>query len=170
MDLLVSYSWGHYRRARGEVLRILHRLGDEQAFMEKTAVPGIARVRTCLDNREVIRQCKALAATEPVLEFAMKWLPVDYWCETDLDSMKQVIDAHIKNRIKDNETWAMRVKKRSWQAHPTIEIIETLAKDVDRSVKLTQPDWIVHVDILGARTAIALLKPGDVFSLRRPTP
>ena len=96
MDLLVSYKWSHFSLAKPEIIRILKRFGDPDPWVEKTAVMGIAVVHTCLNNREVIRHCWALWKSDPLnsFEFAIKWVPVDCWCETGLDAMKQVVDSH----------------------------------------------------------------------------
>jgi tRNA(Ser,Leu) C12 N-acetylase TAN1 len=172
MDLLISYAWSHFYRAKPETIHILKRFGDPAPWIEKTGVMGIAVAHTCLYNREVIKRCRALWESElqDSFEFAIKWVPVDYWCETGLDAMKQVIDSHIKERIRDNQTWSMKVYKRRWQQYHTIEIVEYLAADIQQKVDLGNPDWILCVNVIGQETAISLLKPEEVFSLGRPYP
>jgi tRNA(Ser,Leu) C12 N-acetylase TAN1 len=91
-------------------------------------------------------------------------VPVDFWCETSLDSIKKVIDDHILSEIGEDETWGMKVEKRGWRQYHTMEIIERLAANINRKVNLNNPDKLVRVDILGQRTAISLLKPGETFS------
>lgn len=170
MDLLVSYSWSHFYLARPEITRALERFGDPDSLVEKTDVMGIAVVHTSLDNREVIKRCRVLREGEPLdsFEFAIKWVPVDYWCVTDLSAIKQVIDSNIRERIGKDQTWGMKVHKRRWQRYHTIEIIEYLAADIERKVDLNHPDRIVWVDVVGRRTAISLLKPEEIFSLGMP--
>ncbi len=172
MDILVSYSWSHFYLAKPEILHILQQFGDPAPLVEKTSVMGIAVVHTGLDNREVIKRCRALWKSQPrtSFEFAIKWVPVDYWCDTELTAMKQVIDNNIKQGIAAHQTWGMKVHKRRWQRYHTIEIIEYLAADIERKVDLDHPDWIVWVDIIGRQTAVSLLKPGDIFSLGMPYP
>jgi tRNA(Ser,Leu) C12 N-acetylase TAN1 len=92
MDLLVSYSWNHFFPARREIVSVLKNFGDPDPKVEKSGVMGIALVHTSLDNREVIRKCKELFVAGPAFEFAIKWVPVDFWCDTALDSMKKVIE------------------------------------------------------------------------------
>ncbi|MDX1251105.1 MAG: hypothetical protein IDH49_02385 [Gammaproteobacteria bacterium] len=164
MDLLVSYAWGRFFRARAEIIRILKRFGDDNPKVERTRVDGIAIAHTTLDNREVVRKCKELFKTEPVFEFAAKWVPVDFWCDTDLDAMKEVIEENVKDRIKEDETWGMKVEKRRWQKYHTADIIEYLAPSIERKVNLGNPDKLVRIDVVGRRTAISLLEPGEIFS------
>ena len=172
MDLLVSYNWSHFSQARPEIIAILKRFGDPDPQVDKTATIGIAVAHTCLDNREVIKHCRALWKNNPLdsFEFAIKWVPVDYWCNTGLDAMKQVIDSHIKDRIRDNQTWGMKVYKRRWQQYHTIEIVEHLAADIQQQVDLGNPDWILCVNVIGQETAISLLKPDEIFSICKPYP
>jgi tRNA acetyltransferase TAN1 len=165
-DLLVSYSWGGFRNVRNEIIATLAHFGDPAPTVDRTSVFGIALVRTSLNNRAVIKQCRALWQEygSRRFQFAIKWVPVDYWCETDLDAIKEVIDTKLKDRIKANQTWGMVVKRRRYQKHHTIDVVRYLAEDIDRKVDLNEPDWIVWVDIIGKATAIALLKRDETFS------
>lgn len=169
MDLLVSYSWHQFYRAKPEIIRLLQHFGDSNPAVERTPVWGIAIVHTCLNNRQVVRKCRELFNTDPqAFQWALKWLPVDYWCDTDLESIKKVIDIHIKDQIQEDQTWGMKLKKRRWQEYHSIDIVNFLAEDIDRQVNLSNPDWIIWVDVLGRETAISLLNPDDIFSLNLP--
>lgn len=169
MDLLVSYPWFDFYRAKPEIRRILKEFGDDNPWVEKSAVFGVAIVRTSLDNREVVRKCKVLYDENPrAFRWSVKWMPVDYWCQTDLDVIKAMIDERIKDKIPVDQTWGMTVKKRRWQKYHSIEIIEYLAEGIDQKVNLDNPDWLVWVDVLGRDTALSLLRPDEIFSLNLP--
>ena len=85
---------------------------------------GIAVAHTSLDNRQVIHRCRELLQEGKVrFDFAVKWVPVDYWCWTDLESIKQLIDEKVLPLIQPEETWAMQVNKRRWQTYHTIDIV-----------------------------------------------
>ena len=172
MDLLISYSWGQYSRAKRETIRILRVFGDPEPMVEKSAVWGIAIAHTTLNNREVIRRCHALWWEQPQdsFEFAVKWVPVDHWCHTDLETIKWLIDHKISAQIGQEQSWGMKVYKRRWQKYQTIEIIEQLAADIDQKVDLSQPDFLLWVDVIGNRTAVSLLKPDEIFSIGLPLP
>ena len=164
-DLLVSYPWGRFYPARREALHALKLLGDPDATMRWTFVMGIGVVHTRLDNRQVIHQCRELLHQgEICFEFAVKWVPVDYWCWTDLEAISQLIHEKVLPRIQPEESWAMRVNKRRWQAYHTIDIVSALASQIDRKVNLSQPDKLVWVDIIGNDTAVSVLKPDEIFS------
>jgi tRNA(Ser,Leu) C12 N-acetylase TAN1 len=170
MDLLVSYDCGRYGRARGEILNVLHRLGDEHAQVERSSVEGIALAHTALDAREVVRGCRSLADQGYAFRFAIKWVPVDYWCESDLDAIRKVLAEKVRGRIAATETWALQVAKRRWENHHSHEIVLDLAPAIDRKVALVHPDKLVHVDVLGGKSAVSVLRPDEFFSLRRYHP
>ena len=168
-DLLVSYSRGRFRLACREIGRRLTDFGDVHARVERTAVDGIALVHTSLNNRAVVARCRALFHTAPMsFRCTIKWAPVDYWCETDLEAMKALIEREISDRIAKDETWGMKIEKRRWQRYHTAEIVAYLAPSIERKVNLDNPDKLVHMDVIGARTAISLLQRGEVFSVNAP--
>ncbi len=166
MDLLISFPFGRFYPARREARRILRHLGDHDPRISWTFVDGIAIAHSSLDNREVIRRCRDMYHnSEAEFEFAVKWLPVDDWCDTELDAIKQLIDEKAAPQIAPEESWAMIVKKRRWQKYHTVEIIEHLASGIDCKVDLNHPDKIVWVDVLGYKTAVSVLKPEEIFSV-----
>ncbi|MEN8175478.1 MAG: THUMP domain-containing protein [Pseudomonadota bacterium] len=165
--LLVSYSRGGFGRAKTEIIHILKTFGDPAPLVEKSDVMGVAIATTCLDGRDTVRRCRALWQRQPMesFEYAIKWVPADRWCSTDLESVKRLIDEEVTPLIGEHQTWAMEVHKRRWQKYHTSEIVEYLAADIDRRVDLRNPDLIVWVDILGRETAVSLLSPDEIFSL-----
>lgn len=171
MDLLVSYPRRYFGPARHEVERILRRLGDPEPRVEKSGIPGICVAHTGLDNRQVVAQCAELCKAAPAaFRFAIKWVPVDCWCEKDLDAIRRLIEERVAPGIGADETWALQVEKRGWARYHTAEIVERLAAAIDRKVRLKAPDKLVRVDILRDTVAVSLLRPGEVFSIHAPAP
>lgn len=165
----MSYPRGCYGAARRQIGRILARLDDAQPRIEKSGVPGIFVVRSSLDNRHVVAQCAALCHAEPdAFRFAIKWVPVDYWCERSLDAIERLVKDEVAPRIGAQDTWAMLVEKRGWTEYHTAQIIRRLAEAIDRPVRLKNPDKLVRIDILGAAVAVSLLRQGETFSIYSP--
>lgn len=169
-DLMVSYDCGRYGRARREILDVLHRLGDEHGEVERSSVEGVALAHTALDAREVARGCRSLADHGYAFRFAIKWVPVDYWCETDLEAIRRVLADKVRDRIAADETWAMQVAKRRWDSQHSHDIVVYLAPAIDRRVALAHPDHLVRIDVLGGKTAVSVLRPDELFSMRRYHP
>jgi tRNA(Ser,Leu) C12 N-acetylase TAN1 len=168
MELLVSYQRRHYGKARREILLVLGRLGDPRPSVERTAVDGIALARTTLDGRDVVHRCRELFLHDFAFEHAVKWVPVDYWCDTDLQAIRRILAEKVRDRIAPEETWGMEVAKRRWQRFHTQEIVANLAGAIDRRVDLDHPNKLVRVDVIGREVAISVLQPGEVFSATAP--
>jgi tRNA(Ser,Leu) C12 N-acetylase TAN1 len=164
MELLVSHPRGRYGKARREILRTLRRLGDEHPVVERTGVHGIVLVHTGLDARAVVRGCRDLLLQGCPFEHAIKWVPVDHWCERDLEAIRMLLAEKIRDQIAPDETWGMQVEKRDWEGHRTRDIIVHLAPAIDRKVDLDHPDKLVRVDAVGDQVAVSVLQPDDIFS------
>jgi len=167
-NLLVSCSWSAYRRAKEEVLGVLKTFGDEKPIVRRTVAEGIIGVKTRLDPREVIRGLRTLFDKDPfVLQQTLKWVPVDLWTCSEMDSMRETV-AELKNKIQTGERWRMTVEKRRYTRHHKIEIIRELAELIDEKVDLKEPDKILRIDIIGKYAGVSVLTPQDVFSVAKP--
>ncbi len=166
MDLLVSFPWHRFYPAWREVRRVLKQLGDSHPHMEWTPVEGIAIVHTALEPRKVVAGCRELFCRgKESFNYAVRWAPVDRWCATNLDVIKRLLEEEIAGQIGEDETWALQVDRHRWREYHTDEIVASLAPAIKRKVDLTKPDKIVRIDIIDQRTAIALLRPEEIFSV-----
>lgn len=167
-NLLVSCSWGAYGRAKGEIMRVLRMLGDEDPIVRRTPAEGIIGVKTHLEAREVVHGLRRLFEEDPsLLLHTSKWVPIDLWTHSDMESMKEAV-AELGKKICADEKWRMTVEKRRYTRYHKIEIIRELAELIDRKVDLENPDKILRIDIIGKYAGASLLKPEDVFSATKP--
>lgn len=143
-------------------------LGDENPFVKPTPAKGLIGVRTVLPAREVTKELRAILAGDPsLLYYTCKWIPVDRWTWSDIDSMKEAVMG-MRDSIKEGETWRMTVEKRRYTAHHRIEIIKALAELIEAKVDLTHPDKILRIDLIGRYAAISVLTPEEIFSFAFP--
>ena len=167
-NLLVSCSWSAYKRAREEILEILRRLGDEEPLVKRTAARGIIGVRTKIDSREVIQKLRALFDEDPLLlQHTLKWVPIDLWTSSTLDSMKEGV-TRLKSKIHAGERWRMTVEKRRYTRYHKIDLIRALADLIDEEVDLENPDKILQIEIIGKYAGFSVLTPQDIFSVAKP--
>jgi len=163
-NLLVSCSWDNYGKAKREITHLLERLGDKNPYVKPTIARGIIGVRTCLDSREVTRCLREVFSQDPfVTQHTFKWVPVDLWAPSDIDSMREGAK-QLKNGIQKGEKWRMTVEKRRYTQHHKIDIIKEIAELIDEKVDLENPDKILRIDIIGKYAGISLLKPEEIFS------
>jgi tRNA(Ser,Leu) C12 N-acetylase TAN1 len=163
-NLLVSCSWGAYIRAKGEILHILRMLDDESPVVKHTVAKGIIGVKTSLEPRDIVHRLRRMFNKDPfILQQTTKWVPVDLWTYSTLNSMRDAVKA-LRNKIRAGEKWRMTMEKRRYTRYSKIEIITALAELIDEKVDLKTPDKIIRVDIIGRYTGFSILTPRDIFS------
>ncbi len=166
-NLLVSCSWGGFRRAKGEITRVLRLLGDENPSVKPMLAEGVIGVKTCLNPRQVVQELRRMFEEEPsLLQHTSKWIPVDLWTYSTMAFMKKAV-AELRKNILEGEKWRLTVEKRRYNLYHKIEIIRELAELIDRKVDLENPDKIIRVDIIGKYAGVSLLKPQEVFSVEK---
>jgi tRNA acetyltransferase TAN1 len=164
-NLLVSHGWWSWYKARQEALGLLKEFGDDHALVSRTVARGLAGVKTVLNNRGVVASLTEKFSLDPSsVQFTLKWTPIDLWCESTIESMKQSL-ASLKAKIEAGESWMMHVEKRGYTAHHSAEVIEELAVLIDEKVDLKNPDRVVWIEILGGQAGMSVIRPGEVFSL-----
>jgi len=167
-NLLISCSWGVYGKAKKEIIHILEVLGDESPIVKRTIAEGIIGVKTRLDSREVVSGLRRMFNEDPLaFQYTLKWVPVDIWTLSDMDSMKEEV-RKLRNKIQAGERWRMTVEKRRYSLHHKIEVIRELADLIDEKVDLKNPEKILRVDIIGRYAGISVLTPQEVFSVAKP--
>ena len=163
-NLLVSCSWSTYRKAKKGILQVLELLGDKQPFVKPTLAQGIIGVKTSSNPKQVVRELQRLFNDEQfVFDYTLKWVPVDLWTFSDIESMKKVV-ADLRDKIQPGERWHITLEKRRYTLYHKIDIIRELAQLIDEKVDLEKPDKILRVDIIGKYAGISVLSPRDIFS------
>lgn len=163
-NLLVSCPWTETGKAKREIFHFLKLLGDGNPVVQRTMARGIIGVKTQVDSRSVVRELASIFGKDPgAFRFTLKWVPVDVWVSSDVESMKEAV-RKVKDRIKSDETWRMTVEKRRYTLHHKIDIIKALADLIDTNVDLKNPKKILRIDIVGKYAAVSVILPDEVFS------
>jgi len=164
-NILVSYPWSQYANAKKEIQSILKSLGEEKPLVSRTIAQGIIGVKTSQNPREVIHTLQRMFSEDPtVFQYTLKWVPIELWTYSDIDSMKKVVE-QLKTEIHKGEKWRMTVEKRRFTKYHKIEIIKSMAELIDEKVDLENPDKILRIDIIGKYAGISVLRPKDMFSI-----
>ncbi len=162
--MLISCPWTETGRAKREIFYFLGLLGDGSPFVQRTLARGVIGAKTKLESRSVVKSLASIFAKDSAaFRFTFKWVPVDQWVSSDLESMKEAV-MKIKEEIKQNETWRLTVEKRRYTSYHKIDIIKELAQHIEVKVDLKNPSKILRIDIIGKYAGVSVLLPGDVFS------
>lgn len=162
--MLISCPWTETGRAKRETLYFLGLLGDDSPLVQRTLARGVIGAKTKLDSRSATRSLASIFIKDhTAFRFTFKWVPVDHWVSSDLESLKEAV-IKIKEEIKPNETWRLTVEKRRYTSYHKIDIIKELAEHIEAKVDLKNPSKILRIDIIGKYAGVSVLLPGDVFS------
>ena len=149
--------------AQDEILDLLESFGDHEAICEITEIRGILLARSRLEALTVIDNLRQITASEPWrVRYVLRALPVMKVVPTDLDGLSSAASEMSKVISKD-ESFRITVEKR----HTILEskeIVGAIASRIERKVDLEDPDWIILVQILGAQTGLAVVRPEMIYS------
>jgi len=166
-NMLVSYPWSQYTKAKKEIQNILKKLGEEKPFVTRTIAEGIIGVKTRQNPREVIQALQRMLNENPtIFQYTSKWVPIELWTYSDIDSLKKAVE-QLKTEIQVGEKWRITLEKRRFTKYHKIEIIRNVAELIDEKVDLKNPDKILRIEIIGKYAGIAILKPDELFSTAR---
>ncbi len=164
-NLLATTARGNERAMCNEILYLLKdELGDAQAQAVKTKIRGLIVAKTALDPCAVIEKFYAILKERPYeFRYALRILPIQKVVPTDLEEIKKAT-AELATKIGENESFRVTVEKRFTTLH-TKDLIEAAAGDITRKADLENPDKILLIEVLGALTGLALLKPTDILAV-----
>ena len=134
-----------------------------------TGFDGLVTAKVEGDPIEFCRKLKELVLNQQYIpRFILKVVPILRVVNTDLEEIKMCAIELAHMLIAENETYRIDVRKRGVQLH-RMDIIDPIAKQIKRKVKLENPDKILHIEIFPSKTGLAVFREDDVFSLLRIT-
>jgi len=165
-NLIVSCARGLESEACSEIWFLLGEVGDEDPRVEKTEVSGLIVAKTSLNPFEAVRRLREMLRREPhEFRYTLKVIPVEVVVPTRLSNIEDAA-AHLSEKIGADESFRITIEKRHTEIS-TREMIEAIAKHVNRRVDLENPDRIVLVEILGRVTGISVIRPNDILSVAK---
>ncbi|MCD6559080.1 THUMP domain-containing protein [Palaeococcus sp. (in: euryarchaeotes)] len=135
-------------------------LGD--AKVKRTKWKGVLLCFTRIEKGESLKRIKEFETSA-----IFKVIPIDTLVES---SKEVIIECGFKvatERIKEGDSFAVRCKKRGGKIKSEKEIERELGarikEGLNATVNLSNPRWLVLVEILGKKTGISVLKTEEVL-------
>ncbi len=167
-NLVVSCPRGREKGAISEIRYFLEGLlKDRNLIIERSPISGMIFVKTSFDPHFVIKKLYEFVEENPYqFSFAIRFLPIDICTEADLEKIREAAK-QISKLIGANEKFRITVKKRDTQLS-SHEIINVVAREIDRNVDLEHPDKIVLIEIIGHTAFFSVLENEDlILSIRK---
>ena len=166
-NILASTVRGNERAMVNEILFLLKNyLGDQEATAVKTGVRGIIVAKTSLDPHVAVEKLQILLREHPYeFRFALRIMPIERVVPTSLETIRQAA-LELASRIGESETYRITIEKRYTTLH-SMEIISTVATEIQNKADMKSPNKIVLIEIMGAVTGISLIKPNEIISVMK---
>lgn len=165
MNLIVTCPRHFERDTVREIEAVFERLQYKMPETAITDISGIVTVRTDEDPVKVVKRIAELIGDEPwSVRYSKRIIPIHRTSASDIGEIVGRV-GELKSVMGDG-TYRITVEKRDCGLS-TAEIIAGIAGTIPNAVSLSHPDWVVLVEILGARTGVAIIRPGDLISVER---
>lgn len=163
-NLIATTHRGLEHEASSELFALLNQIGDEAPDVIKTGILGLLIAKTNLQPIKVIEELRKIVIEDPLrIRFLLRLIPIDTVVETDIEKMVDAVSS-LALRIEKNNTFRVTVEKRRTNLSSS-DVIHSVAKIIDRSVNLENPDWIVLIEIIGRFTGVSVIKPNQILNV-----
>jgi tRNA acetyltransferase TAN1 len=165
-NLIISTSRGNERNTCSEMWYLLGEVGDRGSTIEITSAIGLVVAKTKLDPIKAISDLRALLKERPwEFKYTLKLVPIQKVVEATLDAVDRA-GLNLAEGIEKQEKFRITVEKRHTDLSSKT-IIDTIAKRIERTVDLDEPDKILLIEIIGELAGLALIKSDDILSVER---
>lgn len=163
-NLLVTTTRGNEAEACSEMWYLLGEIGDDAPNVDKTGISGLVTTKTSFPPLQAVKKLRTILQDRPFeFRYCLRIIPIQEVVDTDIKNIENKV-GNLADKIEKDETFRVTVEKR----HSSIsrkDIIEAAAARIDRKVDLTNPSWIVLIEVVGGSTGISVLKPSDIMSV-----
>jgi tRNA acetyltransferase TAN1 len=150
----------HAEEELGEILSIV---GDPLAEIRPTTVSGLLVGRTHLDPISLPTLFGALLKNEPWrFRYLLRIIPIEKVVGLDINAIQEGI-RDLSLKIGAAQSFRVTVEKRH-NSLRSEEIIRRIASGISRRVKLSEPDWIVLVEVIQNLVGLSVIRPYHIFS------
>jgi tRNA acetyltransferase TAN1 len=150
--------------AKAEIWFTLLICGDTYPIIQGIKYPGLITAATNIDPKEVMRKIKKILEKDPnFFQFVLKIVPIDYVCETKLNTIKNFVEKYYSLYLNKEDSFKIELKRRKNEFIERKVIIESVAKIIPNGVDLDNPDKIIKIELLGNVSGISFLNPDDFF-------
>lgn len=164
-NLIVTYGTAGYLAAKNEVHNCLTGLGDQKSEQE-LLVPGVLGVKTKLAARKVLEELKDLHVQDPQnMTVTNSWFPADFWCETNIDAIRNVVKEEIKDMMTASDRYDLQVINRKGSLSRD-ELVAELKPLLKGTMTEEFPNKLVRIEVFDKLTCVTLVLVRDVFVLR----
>ncbi|MFW9968700.1 MAG: THUMP domain-containing protein [Candidatus Odinarchaeota archaeon] len=165
---MVSTSRYNETNAKSELWFTLLMCNDLYPIISGIQFPGLITAFTSLNPKKIISKIKKIQEKNlNFFQFILKIIPIDFICETDINTIREIIETNYKQFIDEQDSFKIILKRRHHQQIERNNFIEKIAKVINNEVDLENPDKIVRIEVLGNITGLSFLKKNEIVRFKR---
>ncbi|HZD34002.1 MAG TPA: THUMP domain-containing protein [Nitrososphaeraceae archaeon] len=162
--IVTTFRYREYN-AIDEMLQLLADIGDSDAFFEVTNISGLITGNTTLNPFRVIEKFKGIIRSEDWrFRYVLRVIPIEAVTNSSLPEITMVAADLSKKKISSSSSFKLSVEKRHNSSLRSLNLIRTIAKEINSPVDLEAPSWIVLIEILGKVTGVVVLRDAQIFN------
>jgi tRNA acetyltransferase TAN1 len=148
-----------------EILDLLDDLGDDNPLFDVTNISGLVTGVTHIDPLRVIDRLKGLIHDEEWrFRYVLRVIPVELVTDSNPNEIALGAADLSKKKMISADSFRVTVEKRHNSTLRSLDLVRTIAKEINNPVNLVDPKWIILIEVLGNVTGIAVLRRDQVFS------
>ena len=163
--LATSEIWDE-SEACSELWMLLRAVGDETPIVDRSPIRGLIAAKTDLNPVEAVRRLRSELRENPEgFRVLLRVMPVEAIVSTDLGGIVEA--AHeLAAKIGENESFRVTLEKRRTPLRSR-EVIDAVARGIDRRVDLEDYDWLILIEIIGRITGLAVIPRDGLLNVQK---
>lgn len=163
-NLIATTHRGLEHEASSELFALLTQIGDETPDVMRTRLRGLLIAETNLQPTKVVEEIRKIVIEDPLrIRYLLRLIPIDDVVDTNIEKIVDAVSG-LALKIEKNNTFRITVEKRRTNLSSS-DIINSVAKIIDRPVNLENPEWIVLIEIIGRFTGVSVIKPNHILNV-----
>lgn len=146
-----------------ELRELFYEFGDLSANIRTTNIDGLVLGLSSKDPVEFIFFLRKKLKDVPwEIRYLLRFIPIEKVVLTDILEIKDV-SIELMKKIPNNESFKILIEKRHTNLKK-IDIINELGNLISAKVDLTNPTWILLIEIIGKFAGVSVIKNNFIFS------
>ena len=144
----------------------LRAIGDPEPKVNRSRIKGIIMAETSLEPVEAIMKLrKHMVSDVDRYDKLFRVFPIIAKVPSQIDAIVEEVKSQAIV-IEEEQKFRVTLEKRETDFR-SLEIIGPVAEAIDREVDLTNPDWVVLIEMMGKITGVSVMPPEGMLNVQK---
>ncbi len=144
----------------------LRAIGDPEPKVNRSRIKGIVTAETTLDPIEAIMKLREhMTAEVDRYDKLFRVFPVVAKVPSEVDAIVEEVQKQV-GVMKPGDKFRITLEKRETEFR-SMEIIEPVAAVIENEVDLSNPDWVILIEMMGKTTGVTIMPPEGMLNVQK---